>query len=96
MVFATWNCILIPIQVAFKPAWASEDYMFLVNALIDLVFLLDIFVNLRTTYLDYTTGEEVSNPKRICFKYIRLRFWIDLVTTVPFDTFFEIFLFDFD
>ena len=96
MFFATWNCILIPIGVAFSPAWNNSDAMFIVNALIDIAFLLDIFVNFRTTFLNAGSGEEVSNPKRICINYIKLRFWIDVITTIPFDTVFELLVIELD
>ena len=54
-----------------------------------MVFFVDIFLNLRTTYLDTTSGEEVLDPKLIMTSYLfSLRFIIDVLSTVPLSDFF--------
>lgn len=60
---------------------------FVVNGLIDFVFLLDIVVNFRTTFYDSETGDEVYDVKRTSRMYLRGRFTVDLLSTIPFDTF---------
>lgn len=59
---------------------------FVVNGLIDFVFLLDIVVNFRTTFYDSETGDEVYDVKRTSRMYLRGRFTVDLLSTIPFDT----------
>lgn len=43
----------------------------------------------RTTYLDAYTGEEIFYAKLIAVNYLKGRFIIDLLATIPFDTFAE-------
>lgn len=57
------------------------------NNFIDLCFVADIIVCLRTTFYDTDTGDEVFDGKRTSMNYIRSsRFFIDVVSTVPLDT----------
>ena len=59
---------------------------------VDLIFVLDIFIVFRTTILDDDSGEEISDGKIIAQKYIRGRFTVDFLSTVPFDWIALIFL----
>jgi hypothetical protein len=65
-----------------------------VNSIIDVIFLLDIFVNFRTTFINQRTGDEVFNLNKIAKKYLSTRFAIDALATVPFDTIGGIFMGD--
>jgi len=58
---------------------------YVVNSLIDFVFLLDIIVNFRTTFYDIETGDEVFDSKRSGKLYLKGRFTVDLLSTIPFD-----------
>ena len=58
----------------------------LINSIIDFFFILDILVSFRTTYID-DKGQEVFEPYRIARKYMKIIFWIDLATVIPFDIF---------
>ena len=50
------------------------------------MFLLDILIAFRTTYFDTHTGEEVFESKKTAIVYLKSRFLIDFVSTVPVDT----------
>lgn len=52
--------------------------------------MADLVVNFRTTFIHKKTGNEIVSPKEIAFSYLKGRFWIDLLATIPFDTFAEI------
>lgn len=54
------------------------------NFMIDFCFLLDIIVTFRVTYID-DFGQEVNEPRKIAFNYLKGQFWIDLVATIPLD-----------
>ena len=58
---------------------------FVINSLIDFVFLLDIVINFRTTFYDIETGDEVYDAKRTGKMYLKNRFTVDLLSTIPFD-----------
>lgn len=44
----------------------------------------------RTTYADMETGDEVFQDKACAIAYLRSRFFVDFVSTVPVDTFAEL------
>ena len=57
----------------------------ILNAFIDFMFLLDIIINFRTTFYDLESGDEEFDPYKIAIVYLKGRFTIDLLSTVPFD-----------
>jgi hypothetical protein len=63
-----------------------ESSGFLVlNTVIDIIFGIDIVLQFKTTYYDSLTGEEIFDKKTIIMEYLKGRFLIDLLATVPFD-----------
>lgn len=58
---------------------------YVINTWIDLVFFMDIIINFRTTFYDIETGDEVFDSKRTGRMYLKGRFTIDLLSTIPFD-----------
>ena len=60
------------------------------NSIIDVMFLLDILIAFRTTFFDMHSGEEVFSGKKTAMAYIKSRFFIDFVSTIPVDTMSEI------
>lgn len=47
---------------------------------------MDIVVSFRTTYVEKSTGDEIQDLKLIAINYLKGRFWIDLLATIPMDT----------
>ena len=47
--------------------------------------MLDILVNFRTNYIKESTNEEILDLKKIAIQYMKGRFWIDLLASVPVD-----------
>ena len=85
MLMATWNCFSIPIEISLKPKVTDSLYYLLLNSVIDILFLVDILITFRTTYIVPSTGNEISEPKAIAKQYLKGRFWMDLLATIPFD-----------
>jgi hypothetical protein len=84
ILLALWNCIYIPIDVAFKPD--KSQGMVISDSVIDVCFAVDIIINFMTTYINPKTGVVVTNPTRIVKNYVfRGRFWVDLLASIPFD-----------
>jgi len=51
--------------------------------IITAMFIIDIFVNFRTTYIN-DDKEEVIDPKEICLKYVKsINFIIDVLSSIP-------------
>lgn len=90
MVLAVFNCFAIPVDVAFEPRFFESTIFLLLNSVIDFIFFLDLIVNFRTTFIHHKTGNEIIEPKDIAMSYLKGRFWIDLLATIPFDTFAEL------
>lgn len=85
MIIATWNCFSLPFDVAFEPPIMSSVGFTITNFIIDFCFLLDIIVMFRTTFFDEKTGDECIDLKEIKRHYLRGRFWLDLIATIPVD-----------
>ena len=62
MALATFNCFTIPYSVAYETQ--QSPVLEAINAIIDLLFLVDILINFRTTYIDLKSGEEIT---QVCF-----------------------------
>ncbi|XP_035002386.2 potassium voltage-gated channel subfamily H member 6 [Hippoglossus stenolepis] len=54
------------------------------DLMVDVLFIVDIVINLRTTYVD-KNDEVVTQPTRIAKHYIKGWFPIDLFAAIPFD-----------
>ena len=54
------------------------------NGCIDLFFIVDIILTFRTTYVS-KQGDEIIDPCLIAKNYLRNKFWIDLISTIPWD-----------
>lgn len=52
---------------------------------VDVMFIVDIFINFRTTFLDDSLGEVISNPSKIAKHYLKGWFVIDVMAAIPFD-----------
>ena len=59
-----------------------------IDAVVDLLFLVDIIITFRTTFLDPKLSIEVRDPHVIGNRYLRGGFAIDLISSVPFSSLF--------
>ncbi|XP_026015438.1 potassium voltage-gated channel subfamily H member 7-like isoform X2 [Astatotilapia calliptera] len=55
-----------------------------VDLIVDIMFIVDILINFRTTYVN-TNEEVVSHPAKIAIHYFKGWFLIDMVAAIPFD-----------
>lgn len=86
IIVAIYNCFSIPLKIAFDPPTLQSAAFETADNIIDFLFVLDIMVAFRTTYYDMETGDEIFDPKKTGPAYIRDRFLIDFISTVPVDT----------
>lgn len=94
IIFAVYNCVELPLEVAYNYR-ASVDQMNISNYLnhvIDFLFLLDIILNFFTTFTHKDTGEEITQKNLIATNYLRNNFLVDLVSTIPFENIYIMFL----
>ncbi|XP_015214404.1 potassium voltage-gated channel subfamily H member 7 isoform X3 [Lepisosteus oculatus] len=55
-----------------------------VDLIVDIMFIIDILINFRTTYVNINE-EVVSDPAKIAIHYFKGWFLIDMVAAIPFD-----------
>jgi hypothetical protein len=76
-----FSCILIPFQFAFQQTTALNGFQLIY--LIDLVFLIDIGLNCRTSFRRH--GSEVTDRPSCTREYLHGHFYADLIATFPLD-----------
>ena len=59
--------------------------------IIDFIFFLDIVLNFKTSFINLKNGDEVTNPREIFVNYLKGRFYIDMIATIPFDVIYSSF-----
>jgi hypothetical protein len=59
-----------------------------VSLIIDIIFVIDIIICFRTTYVNPATGDEIWSPSMIAkYYFLNSRFWVDLISSLPLDYF---------
>lgn len=84
IVFAIYNCFTAPYQVSFQLDVATPVYLDIIDTVIDLLFMVDIYLNFITSYIDLKTGDEITDKAKIARNYMKsLQFGLDVVSCVP-------------
>uniref|UniRef100_A0A673VW08 Voltage-gated inwardly rectifying potassium channel KCNH2 n=1 Tax=Salmo trutta TaxID=8032 RepID=A0A673VW08_SALTR len=94
LLLVIYTAILTPYSAAFllndheEAAMVNCGYscspLNVVDLIVDIMFIVDIVINFRTTYVN-TNDEVVSAPLRIAVHYFKGWFLIDMVAAIPFD-----------
>jgi len=58
--------------------------LFFWDTVLDTIFLADICLNFRTTYLSHRTGSEVTESKLVALGYLRGWFLVDVASILPY------------
>lgn len=78
------TCLLVPFTLAFSEELESVKWYNQLNYVIDLFFLLDIFINFNTAF--YREDYEIeTSHKNIAINYLRGWFLIDFLSIIPLD-----------
>ena len=96
IILAIYNSIAIPISLAFDPPSFTYFWILALNNFIDLMFLCDMVMQFRTSYFNPITGDEEFDLKKIAKNYIKGTFWIDMLSTIPFEKITHLFFNDDD
>ena len=70
MASAVFNSFTIPYKVAFEPAYMNTETFSLTNICIDIVFVIDMLISFRTSFID-KGGNEIEKPKDIACRYLK-------------------------
>ncbi|XP_061661004.1 potassium voltage-gated channel subfamily H member 2 isoform X1 [Syngnathoides biaculeatus] len=94
LLLVIYTAILTPYSAAFllneqeEAAMQNCGYscspLNVVDLIVDIMFIIDILINFRTTYVN-SNDEVVSHPLRIAVHYFKGWFLIDMVAAIPFD-----------
>ena len=83
---ALYNSFTIPINISFKPYILNTEIFRIVDSCVDLIFLLDIIITFRSTFLSTDDGKEITDEIRIAKNYTSKvvgGFGIDLLSSIP-------------
>ena len=85
---AIYLCISIPFYLSFSSTSISSPVIFSFHLFICFLFLIDIVLSFRTSYLTNSTTEEIKNSTLIMKHYgLSLKFMLDLISVIPFELF---------
>ncbi|XP_013401461.1 potassium/sodium hyperpolarization-activated cyclic nucleotide-gated channel 2 [Lingula anatina] len=79
--------IILPVNIAFFPNDPDSHWEGM-NIAVDVIFFIDIILNFRTGYIRSETEEVILSSKKITINYLKTWFFLDFISTVPFDYFF--------
>lgn len=92
-----YTAIEIPFSNAFlgntkqsKSIWeelSSGQAREIANVIVDVMFIIDIAINFRTTFVEGKSGSVISEPEKIAIHYFKTWFVVDFVAAIPFDFF---------
>ena len=79
IVIALYSVLVIPIRIGINTALLDPYYNY-IDLVTYLIYLADVVINVRTTYID-NYGHEVVDSKKIAIQYIAsMRFIIDILS----------------
>ncbi|CAB1459417.1 unnamed protein product [Pleuronectes platessa] len=94
LLLVIYTAILTPYSAAFllndqeeqkrRHCGYSCSPLNVVDLMVDIMFIIDILINFRTTYVN-VNEEVVSHPAKIAIHYFKGWFLIDMVAAIPFD-----------
>jgi len=90
ILFAMYNSVTIPIAIFYGddgPSVIGSETILLIDAMVDLLFLIDVILTFRTTFLDTDKGIDETDTHKIAKNYLNGSFAIDFASSVPFSSF---------
>lgn len=84
-----YSVVVIPLRIGFNRQPSLGFIIF--DDMIDCLFFLDMCATFNTAYMDAHLETYVYTRKKIAIHYMKFWFWIDLVSTVPFDDVVQLF-----
>ncbi|CAM4759826.1 unnamed protein product [Rotaria magnacalcarata] len=97
LLLVIYTAIVTPYTAAFlmhedgpsKPRSRSSRALNVIELIVDVMFIIDLLVNLRTTYVKHNE-ELVTRASKIAKHYLKGWFLIDVTAAIPFDILFSL------
>ena len=84
MMFALlWILVMEPYRIGFDVELEVASFMYWFERAIDVFFIVDIFLNFRTTFYDAATNNEVFDRRRCAMNYLKSWFVLDMAASIP-------------
>ncbi|MBF0136653.1 MAG: ion transporter [Magnetococcus sp. DMHC-1] len=77
----SWYGLSVPIEIALK--LDIPDWSYMLDVVLTIFFMVDMYVNFHTPFLK--DGEQITDIHAIRRRYLKSRFIIDLISTIPWD-----------
>ena len=84
---ALFTSFIAPVEIAFPDInedFHKNTYMHSLDRIVDVIFLIDIFIGFITEYTDVSTGDQIQNPAKIAKRYVMGIFIFDVLSSCPF------------
>ena len=85
-----YSVIVIPYRIGFEIT--SSGPLTIFDSTIDLMFFMDIVVNFNSAQEDRQSDMMIVSRKEIAKNYLQFWFWVDALSTIPFDTVISFFI----
>lgn len=86
ILIAIYLTISVPYYISFSKSTLSSTITFAIHLFISFLFIIDIVLSFRTSFLSNATSEEIKNSKLIIKHYaLSLQFAFDIISTIPFE-----------
>lgn len=83
---AIYNSFMIPIDFSFYFEWRSLAIAYVIDLMIDMIFLADVIIAFLTSFVDKKNGKEIFDQDLIAkHQLTQLRFWSDLLSLLGTD-----------
>lgn len=79
------TCVLVPYQISFLADLEDQGPVATLSLMLDVSFLLDIFVNMVLPKYDVEAGRWVTSNRGMAVYYLRSYFAVDFVSALPWD-----------
>mmetsp|Transcript_38413 Transcript_38413/g.58488 ORF Transcript_38413/g.58488 Transcript_38413/m.58488 type:complete len:193 (+) Transcript_38413:767-1345(+) len=76
-----YQSVMLPMRISFE--MKTTDFTFYLEVCIDIMFLMDIFLNFNTGFYK-KNGTLVMSRFKLIKEYLSLWFWIDLISSLPY------------
>ena len=85
-----YSCLYIPYEIGFDIQIDIGSFMYVFNILVDVYFCVDCAMNFNVAIVK-KDGEIVTDPEFVRRTYFKGWFFIDLITSIPFGAFVDLF-----
>ena len=80
LILTLYTAVMVPFVVCFQ---FQHTALTIFNTIIDCVFIMDVIMNFRTTYMN-KDGELVYDSKMITYNYLKSWFIVDVTAAFPY------------